>query len=343
MSKQPVQVILSDSNRTPIIQIVVWFCLVTSFLALVTHAGIKLFVFRAVKAESGFLLVSLVFGIAQSTAVLIQCGSGLGKPAAALSSAQVQSSLKAEYAATTLLFLSLGFSKLAIVAFLYSLDPPRLRRKLNYGVGVLVCSWMLCASLVAIFQCTLPRPWDRTLKQCLDRSAWWSAIAGLNIVTELAIIAIELEIMSKLRIALKRKILMMSLFACRVLVPISAAVQLAFFHQEARNPATKEDLTLGYWRSALCNEIMQCISIITVCLPYTKIFMEGFESGLTRVDDGRRRESRALKEYRRLGHQLLGLSRSSNATHLSPDDAITASKKWYAAVRPAGPSQSHSS
>jgi hypothetical protein len=76
---------------------------------------------------------------------------------------------KAEYAATILLFFSLGFSKLAIVAFLYSLDPPRLRRKLNYGVGVLVCSWMLCASLVAIFQCTLPRPWDRTLKQCLDR------------------------------------------------------------------------------------------------------------------------------------------------------------------------------
>jgi hypothetical protein len=76
---------------------------------------------------------------------------------------------KAEYAATILLFFSLGFSKLAIVAFLYGLDPPRLRRKLNHGVGVLVCSWTLCASLVAAFQCRLPRPWDRTLKQCLNR------------------------------------------------------------------------------------------------------------------------------------------------------------------------------
>ena len=60
MSKQLHQVIISDSNRTPIIQVVVWFCLVTAFLALVTHAGIKLFVFRAVKAESVLLLVSLV-------------------------------------------------------------------------------------------------------------------------------------------------------------------------------------------------------------------------------------------------------------------------------------------
>jgi hypothetical protein len=131
------------------------------------------------------------------------------------------------------------------------------------------------------------------------------------------------------------------LTSCRV--PIVAAIQLVYFHQEARNPATKEDVTLGYWRSALCNEILQCMSIVTVCLMYTKIFMEGFESGLTRVDDGRRREGPALREYQRLGHQLLDLSRSSNATHLSPEDAIKDSKKWYAAVRPAGRSQSHSS
>lgn len=60
MPTQLDQVILSDSNRTPIIQIVVWFCLVTSFLAFITHAGIKLYVFRALRAESAFLLASLV-------------------------------------------------------------------------------------------------------------------------------------------------------------------------------------------------------------------------------------------------------------------------------------------
>ena len=115
------------------------------------------------------------------------------------------------------------------------------------------------------------------------------------------------------------------LTSCRV--PIVAAIQLVYFHQEARNPATEEDVTLGYWRSSLCNEILQCISIVTVCLLYTKIFMEGFESGLTRVDDGRRREGSALREYQRLGHQLMDLSRSSNATYPSPEDAIKESKK----------------
>lgn len=54
------QVILSDSNRTPVVQILIWLCLVTSCLAFITHAGIKLYVFRALRAESGFLLASLV-------------------------------------------------------------------------------------------------------------------------------------------------------------------------------------------------------------------------------------------------------------------------------------------
>lgn len=131
------------------------------------------------------------------------------------------------------------------------------------------------------------------------------------------------------------------LTSCRV--PIVAAIQLVYFHQEARNPATEEDVTLGYWRSSLCNEVLQCVSIVTVCLLYTKIFMDGFESGLTRVDDGRRREGPALREYQRFGHQLMDLPHSSDTTHLSPEDAHRESKKWYATVRSAGRSRSHSS
>lgn len=54
------QVIITDTNRTPIVQIITWLCLVTSLLAFLTHAGIKLYVFRALKIESWCVLVSLV-------------------------------------------------------------------------------------------------------------------------------------------------------------------------------------------------------------------------------------------------------------------------------------------
>lgn len=54
------RVVLSDTNRTPIVQIITYFTLVTSLLAFVTHAGIKLYVFRALRIESWFVLAALV-------------------------------------------------------------------------------------------------------------------------------------------------------------------------------------------------------------------------------------------------------------------------------------------
>jgi hypothetical protein len=54
------QVIVTDTNRTPIVQIITWFTLVTSLLAFFTHAGIKFYVFRALTIESWFVLTSLV-------------------------------------------------------------------------------------------------------------------------------------------------------------------------------------------------------------------------------------------------------------------------------------------
>jgi len=106
------QVIVSDLNRTPIVQIVTWLCLVTSLLAFLAHAGIKFYVFRSLRAESGFVLASLVsrnrkifighahdnlcqvFCIAQSIAVILQAEHGFGKPLATLSDHDVQSNLK---------------------------------------------------------------------------------------------------------------------------------------------------------------------------------------------------------------------------------------------------------
>lgn len=112
-------------------------------------------------------------------------------------------------------------------------------------------------------------------------------------------------------------------------VPIAAAVQLYFFHQESKDAALHDDLTLGYWRSSICNQAMQCLAIFTTCLPYTKIFMEGFESGLMRLDDLRRRGEHSSKGDSR-SYQLMDVSRSG------PDKkSIKVSKSWDIQVEPA--------
>lgn len=74
-----------------------------------------------------------------------------------------------EYAATILLIISLGFSKLAVVSFVHNLTPSSLHRKINLGVTILVSSWLVCSVLVAAFECRLPHTWDRRVDRCVDR------------------------------------------------------------------------------------------------------------------------------------------------------------------------------
>lgn len=51
------QVIVSDTNLTPIVQIITWIALVTSVLAFFAHAGLKLYTSNSLSLEisAGFL------------------------------------------------------------------------------------------------------------------------------------------------------------------------------------------------------------------------------------------------------------------------------------------------
>jgi hypothetical protein len=97
MSETMNQVILSDLNRTPIVQIITWFTLVTSLLAFLTHAGIKFYVFRALTIESWLVLAALIFCVAQSVAVTLQAHYGFGTPMATLSEYQMDLNLKVNH------------------------------------------------------------------------------------------------------------------------------------------------------------------------------------------------------------------------------------------------------
>ena len=48
------------------------------------------------------------------------------------------------------------------------------------------------------------------------------------------------------------------------------------------------------WRVVICTQVVQCLSIISACIPYLKPFLESLESGLMRADDLRRRDNTGL-------------------------------------------------
>jgi hypothetical protein len=87
--------------------------------------------------------------------------------------------------------VSLGFSKLAVVAFVHNLTPSALHRRINFGVTILVSLWLFGSVLVAVFECHPPYPWDRRSDRCIDRvsgfkfhSLWAYILTGIVNVVE---------------------------------------------------------------------------------------------------------------------------------------------------------------
>ncbi|KAL5400384.1 hypothetical protein PMIN03_012425 [Paraphaeosphaeria minitans] len=227
------QVVVSASNRTPVVQIVTWFCLVVSVLAFVSHAGVKIYISRSLTVETGFVFLALFFGSAQSITVSLQASNGFGKPTTSLNNERSQAIMKGGYAAVILFFFSVAFSKLAIVAFIHGLTPKKLDRRFNYATGAFAIAWLVVAVSMAAFRCRLPRPWDRTLGRCINDASgwewqslseltfhqlqWWDSITILNIISEVNLVALEMGIIAPLQMARQRKVSLICLLTCRLL------------------------------------------------------------------------------------------------------------------------------
>jgi hypothetical protein len=131
----------------------------------------------------------------------------------------------------------------------------------------------------------------------------------MNIVSEVALVALEVSVITPLQIHKRRKTSIICLFTCRLLVVVAVTVQLYLFHKDSSSPQ-KNDFALGYWRSTIGNQVVQCLAIVTTTLPYAKLFMESFESGLMGVEKVARKEGQSTVGSGK-GYELIDVSRSS--------------------------------
>ena len=89
------QVLVSASNRTPVVQIVTWFCLAVSVLAFFSHAGIKIYLVRSITIETGFAFLALVrdVPVARGLDASSLCGRSLARRSQCLLSSRLRMAL----------------------------------------------------------------------------------------------------------------------------------------------------------------------------------------------------------------------------------------------------------
>lgn len=86
------------------------------------------------------------------------------------------------------------------------------------------------------------------------------------------------------------------------------------------------DPTFVMWQAVVAMQIVQCLSIVTACVPYLKPFMVSLESGQMRADDLRRRGKTGVSGYGGSGSNRSG---GNNGTPVqNPVDAMASAGSY---------------
>ncbi|KAI0839455.1 hypothetical protein F5Y06DRAFT_286471 [Hypoxylon sp. FL0890] len=270
----------ADVSQTA--QIIIWFLFVVGLFSVGAGLGTKYALTRKIAWDDGLMILALALSLGQCIAISFAASQGLGKPMDTLSDDAISSFLKAEYASVPLQILTFSLVKWSIAIFIEHLSPNKTHQRMDLGLRVVVGLWLISGILTSLFQCSLPTPWDYLDgARCIDRRAWWTYIAALNIVTEVGIIALYLLIIGKLQISRSKKAIVLSIFLTRIFVIGTAAAQLAVFYDAYPD----SDVIQSMWLPVILNQVVICVSIVTACLPYLKPFMESLQSGIVRVEN----------------------------------------------------------
>ncbi|KAL8968192.1 MAG: hypothetical protein Q9197_005013 [Variospora fuerteventurae] len=213
MSSQRVD---SPSNHGPIVSILTWFLLAATVLAVVARVTTKMAISKRLTNDDFLIFLALAFSIGQAVAVSLQTSNGLGQHEAALSAFQMDNFYKFDYASNLLFILNLCFAKLSVLQLLRFVTPVKLHLRLVLGAGAFVTLWSIASELASALQCKTPNTWKVIGNQCFDRAAFWNAYGAFNLITEAALLILPLVILWKLQTQAKKKAVIYSCFASRI-------------------------------------------------------------------------------------------------------------------------------
>ena len=151
----------------------------------------------------------------------------------------------------------------------------------------------------------------------------------INMLTDFALILFPVHVIITLQMSMAKKVTILTFFGARSLYVfnqirvivnltkrrdiIATAVQMAYVGGFS-SPNPTRDL----WRWTLVTQIIECITILTSCVPYLRPLLESIPSGLYGSDEIRRRGTPSELGYsRRKGgsYQLSSTDSKTDATH----------------------------
>lgn len=250
---------VNDHNYGPLVSIITWFLIITSFLSVMARVGTRLAVVKRVYADDitiMFALVScrdrihffyawlIVWDVASFGRTIDMCvlashawigkAHGVAKPcqpcsfpkgretrlAQARPGARSLPLSKESFSAELLYIVIITLIKISVCFYLTGLTPIRTQKTIVFSTGCFILLWGFSSIIVLGFQCHLPHTWDTLQGKCINIKAFWTYVDVMNIVTDLPLIILPAMIISRLQADTSRKAVVISCFASRVLYAI---------------------------------------------------------------------------------------------------------------------------
>ncbi|KAJ2990487.1 hypothetical protein NUW58_g2925 [Xylaria curta] len=180
-------VMVTETNKNPILQATIWLLLALSSLILIFWLVTKFYI----KTQTLFVLgdslmlasyvciptqvynlwltISLkLFALGESIALIVPNSTAFGRDMAELSEEQLSDSAKIGYARDILFVLSIGFSKLSTCESVHALSPDKAHHRWAYLLALSVIIWMITAIFGTAFQCGARGPWSSDRAACIN-------------------------------------------------------------------------------------------------------------------------------------------------------------------------------
>ncbi|KAI9043065.1 uncharacterized protein KD926_004568 [Aspergillus affinis] len=237
-------------------------------LFVVTRLAIR-FHNRRLGADDWTIFASMLSSVILTVTECSAVHYGYGKHSSYLTQHDRVIALKWFFAAQVMYKVVIGLTKVSFFCLYLRIFIQPVFRRLCYGGIAFILAWSLAYILVTIFQCKpIASFWDKTIKHphCVDSKSQWLSYAVINILSDVAILALPLYPVSQLKLARAKKLALALIFGLGLFVCVTSIVRTTTLAKSAED----KDPTSGPIPATIWSVIEANAGIICACLPVYK-------------------------------------------------------------------------
>ncbi|KAI1336543.1 major facilitator superfamily domain-containing protein [Xylariaceae sp. FL0016] len=336
-------------DRGPTVFAITTSTLVLATVFVATRLGCRIGIVRNVSWDDYFIVTAWLLALALSFTIDLGARNGLGRHDENIPDGDWDTLRRCEYAFSVLYNPALMAFKTSILVFYLrmSKNTQKVLRLASWAVLGVVNIAGLVLTFMNIFQCSpVQAAFNPNVKpgsaKCIPLLTEFICSAPVNIVTDLAILALPLPVLTGMRLPPRQKVILIITFAIGIFVTIVDVVRIYYLQQAitkltpsaSSNPAaTFGDSPHFAWNASLSlmwSAVEVNIGITCACVPTLKPLIIRILPAMLIDPDGTRRGSSTLNKD--------PASQTSNRQHSSDNDRAPETS-MFATVEPSLPTQ----